>query len=135
MLAGSVVNHRFVVRNAGNVVLRGSQLVTVGLQSVSCTPPCGTSLAVGVELVCQAAHVVTQDEVEAGVSHVSATFTADNVPSEGAAGTYSKAIGLAPVQLYAVPSLTLALNTANCTSPTAAGRLVAAWLCMVGPGV
>lgn len=128
VLAGSVVNHSFLVKNAGNVALRGSQLVTVGLQSVSCTPPFSTSLAVGAELFCEAAHVVTQDEVEAGVSHVSATFTASNMPFEETTGTYSKVISLDPVQLYAVPSLRLALHTASCTTPTAAGELVAGWL-------
>jgi hypothetical protein len=67
---GTVVNHTFFLKNAGNVALIGAVLSTP-LTDFSCSPSVPDTWAVGQVLSCSGLHTILQSEVEAGVSALS----------------------------------------------------------------
>ena len=120
MLAGSIVQHSFKLKNTGNVALRGFQVQVAGIDPVTCIPALGASLAVGDTLTCGGPHLIDQDEVEAGNSSLVVVIAASNVVAADGS-TLSLAADLAVVQLQTVPSFTLLFKEGSCVKPTKAG--------------
>jgi hypothetical protein len=119
LTAGAFVQHHVTIQNSGNVALRG---LTPSLADITCTPSLTDPLAAGGTTVCQGVHVVTQDEVEIGVSQLSVDVTAANiVPATGI--TFTQQVQLASVQLTAVASFSVVFAGAStCTAATRASE-------------
>jgi hypothetical protein len=116
-LAGTFVEHSFTISSSGNVALRGLAVQAPFLSGLTCTPPLTAPVAVDSTTTCQGVHVVTQDEVEAGVSQLTAVVNTVNlIPS----GSY-KQFMLAQVDPVVAASFSMAFES-TCVSPPRARK-------------
>ena len=75
---GDTVTYSLVATNAGNVTLHGVSITeSEGAVLGRCIPAAPATLAPEGQLVCEASHVVTQDDVDAGVHENTATADSD----------------------------------------------------------
>jgi hypothetical protein len=129
-VAGTFVQHSFTIRSCGNVALRGLAVQAPSLSGLTCTPPLAVGLAVNSATTCQGVHVVTQDEVETGVSQLSAVVNTVNLVPSGS--SYSKPFPLAQVDPVTASSFSLAFEP-TCASPARARKHMTCWLASALP--
>jgi hypothetical protein len=116
-----MVEHTFTLRSSGNVALRGLAVQAPSLSGIACTPPLTVALDANSTITCHGVHEMTQDEVEAGVSQLSAGITAANlVPATGS--SYSKEFLLRQVDLEGVASFSLAFASTCNAAPSKARK-------------
>lgn len=117
--AGTIVEHSFTIRSSGNVALRGLAIAAPSLPTITCQPPLTVALDANSTTTCRGVHEVTQDEVEAGVSQLSAVVTAANlVPATGV--SYSKEFSLRQVDVEGVASFSLVFESTCNAAPSKA---------------
>jgi hypothetical protein len=116
--AGTFVEHSFTIRSSGNVALRVLAIAAPSLSTITCQP-LTVALDANSTTTCRGVHEVTQDEVEAGVSQLSAVVTAANlVPATGV--SYSKEFSLRQVDVEGVASFSLVFESTCNAAPSKA---------------
>ena len=113
---GDTVTYHFAVTNTGNLTLHGVIVNDPMLASVTCDD---TTLAPGDSTTCSAPYTVTQDDIDAGSIHNTATATGLDPANQATTSTPSSAT----VTAIQTPGLTLA-KSASPTSVSNVGDVV-----------